>query len=81
MENNARSRHSASAVVELRRHGLAWVLPGVLVLLAPLTWGLTLLPAAVRAAQLWRSRQWVDGHRVVMERGIFLRKRRELPLT
>ena len=73
-------RKSGEAVV-LRRHGLAWVPPAMLVLFAPLTWGLTLIPAAWRAAQLWRSRQRVEAGVVVVERGILFRKRRELPLT
>ena len=74
------SRKAGNAVV-LRRHGLAWALPAALVLLAPLTLGLTLVPAIFRAAQLWRSRQWIEAGCVVMERGILFRKRRQLPLT
>ena len=72
---------STSGPVVLRRHGFAWAIPGLLLLLAPLTYGASLLPAAFRAAQLWRARQWVDGTRVVMERGILFRTRRELELT
>lgn len=81
MDNSEKIARTGKGAVELRRHGLAWVLPGLLVLVAPLTWGLSLVPAVFRAAQLWRSRQWVEDNRVVMERGVFLRKRRELALT
>lgn len=68
-------------VVELRLHGLAWVFPGVLLLLAPLTWGWSLLPAVYRAAQLWRSRQWLQGAEVFAVRGILFRQQRSLRLA
>lgn len=81
MKNSEKTSRTVNGVVVLHRHGLAWTLPGFLLLLAPITFGVSLLPALFRAAQLWRSKQWVDGARVVMERGIIFRRRREVMLA
>ncbi len=81
MIEHEKNMKNGTGPVDLRLHAWAWMLPAFLLLLAPMTWGLSLLPAAFLAAQLWRSRQWVDGAEVFVERGVLFRQRRSLRLA
>lgn len=67
--------------VHFRHHGLCWALPAVLCLLAPLTYGLTLVPAAWRVAQLLRRQAWLGDASVIVVRGALWRKVTQLPLV
>lgn len=67
--------------VHFRHHGLCWALPAVLCLLAPLCYGLTLLPAALRAAQLLRRQAWLGDASVIAVRGALWRKVTQLALV
>ena len=67
--------------VHFRHHGSCWALPVALVLLAPLTYGLSLLPAALRAVQLLRRRTWLGEASVITVRGLFWRRVTQLPLA
>lgn len=67
--------------VHFRHHGLCWALPAVLCLLAPLTYGLTLVPAAWRIAQLLRRQAWLGEASVIVVRGGLWRQVAQLPLV
>ncbi len=80
------SRTTAAAAnrvgqVHFRHHGLCWALPAVLCLLAPLCYGLTLIPAAVRVGQLLRRQAWLGEASVIVVSGAIWRKVTQLPLV
>jgi Bacterial PH domain len=80
------SRTTAAAAnrvgqVHFRHHGLCWALPAVLCLLAPLCYGLTLIPAAVRVGQLLRRQAWLGDASVIVVRGAVWRKVTQLALV
>jgi len=70
-----------SGQILFRHHGLCWVLPVALVLLAPLTYGLSLVPAALRTVHLLRRRSWLGEASVITVRGLFWRTVTQLPLA
>lgn len=67
--------------VHFRHHALCWALPVALCLLAPLTYGVTLIPAALRTVQLLRRQTWLGEASVVTVRGILWRRVTQLPLA
>ena len=70
-----------SGQIHFRHHGLCWAIPVALGLLAPLTYGLSLVPAALRAVQLLRRRSWLGEASVITVRGLFWRSVTQLPLA
>jgi hypothetical protein len=70
-----------SGQIHFRHHGSCWALPVALVLMAPLTYGLSLLPAALRTVQLLRRRSWLGEASVITVRGLFGRRVTQLPLA
>lgn len=67
--------------VHFRHHGSCWALPVALVLLAPLTYGLSLVPAALRTVQLLRRQSWLGEASVITVRGLFWRRVTQFPLA
>ena len=67
--------------VHFRHHGSCWVLPVALALLAPLTYGISLVPAALRTVQLLRRRSWLGEASVITVRGLFWRSVTQMPLA
>ncbi len=67
--------------VHFRHHALCWALPAVLCLLAPLCYGLSLLPAMLRVAQLLRRQAWLGDASVIVVQGALWRKVTQLALV
>ena len=67
--------------VHFRHHGSCWALPVALALLAPLTYGISLVPAALRTVQLLRRRSWLGEASVITVRGLFWRSVTQMPLA
>ncbi len=62
-------------------HLVRWAPVVLLALLAPLTHGLTLVPALVCSMQLFTCKQLVTDHRVLYSVGYFWRRVQQLPLA
>jgi membrane protein YdbS with pleckstrin-like domain len=81
MKGATKAGEHRSGQIHFRHHGLCWALPVALGLLAPLTYGLSLVPAALRAVQLLRRRSWLGEASVITVRGLFWRRVTQLPLA
>ena len=81
MNGSTTAGEHRSGQIHFRHHGSCWVLPVALVLLAPLTYGLSLLPAALRTVQLLRRRSWLGEASVITVHGLFWRRVTQLPLA
>jgi hypothetical protein len=81
MNGTTTARTHRPSQVHFRHHGSCWVLPVALALLAPLTYGISLVPAALRTVQLLRRRSWLGEASVITVGGLFWRSVTQLPLA